>query len=94
MNDSGETCYYGVTDAKVACSRDDGEQITVYEVAVSFAELGVTPEKGTEMGLAFSVNSTNDEDVAKKVWKNITARNGGGIIGRNDYAKIPVITLN
>ena len=94
VNDSGDTCFYGVTDAQVACSRDDGEQITVYEVAVSFAELGVTPEKGTEMGLAFSVNSTNDEDVAKKVWKNITARNGGGIIGRNDYAKIPVITLN
>ena len=47
-----------------------------------------------ELGLAFSVNSTNESDISKNVWKNITARNGGGIIGRNDYAKIPVITLN
>lgn len=94
VNDDGETCFYGVTDAKVACSRDDGEQITVYEVAVSFAELGVTPEEGTQMGLTFSVNSTNEDDIAKKVWKNITYRCGGGVIGRNDWSKIPVITLN
>jgi hypothetical protein len=94
VNDSGDTCYYGVEDALVACSRDDGEQITVYEVAVSFAELGITPEKGTELGLTFSINSTNEEDISKNVWKNITYRCGGGIIGRNDYAKIPVITLN
>lgn len=94
VNDNGDTCFYGVTDAQVACSRDDGEQVTVYEVAVSFAELGVTPEEGTQMGLTFSVNSTNEADVANKVWKNITYRCGGGVIGRNDWSKIPVITLN
>ena len=94
VNENGDTCYYDTTDSKVACSRDDGEQITVYEVAFPFSELGVTPEKGMELGLAFSVNSTNESDISKNVWKNITARNGGGIIGRNDYAKIPVITLN
>ncbi len=94
VNDSGETCYYGTTGGKVACSRDDAEQLTVYEVAFPFAELGVTPEEGMELGLAFSINSTNKDDISKGIWKNITARNGGGIIGRNDYAKIPVITLN
>lgn len=94
VNDSGDTCYYGVENALVACSRDDGEQITVYEVAVSFAELGITPEKGMEMGLTFSINSTNEEDISKNVWKNITYRCGGGVIGRNDWSKIPVVTLN
>ena len=70
--------------------RDDRYTIDTFP----FSELGVTPEKGMELGLAFSVNSTNESDISKNVWKNITARNGGGIIGRNDYAKIPVITLN
>ncbi len=94
VNDMGETCYYGTTDGLVACSRDDENQITVYEVAMPFAEMNVTPEKGLELGLTFSVNSTNETDVGKNIWKNITYRNGGGIIGRNDYAKIPVITLD
>ncbi|MBR5859701.1 MAG: hypothetical protein IKZ05_07225 [Clostridia bacterium] len=94
-NDNNETCYYegGITTeftGKVACSRDDAAQQTVYEVAIPFAEFEITPEKGMELGFTFSVNSTNEVD---KVWKNVTYRNGGGIIGRNDWSKIPVITL-
>ena len=95
--DSGETAYYqsGTSyetfEGMVVCTRDDANAVTVYEVAIPFAAIGVTPEKGTELGFTFSINSTNDVD---KVWKNITYRNGGGIIGRNDWTKIPVITLD
>ncbi|MBR4467019.1 MAG: hypothetical protein IKS34_01815, partial [Clostridia bacterium] len=68
-------------------------QKTVYEVAIPFSEYGIQPKKGMKIGVTFSVNSTNANDIAKKVWKNITYRDGGGVIGRNDWAKIPVITL-
>ena len=61
--------------------------------SVPFAELGITPEKGMEMGLTFSINSTNEEDISKNVWKNITYRCGGGVIGRNDWSKIPAVKL-
>lgn len=98
VNDNGETCYYesGYTSeftGKAACSRDDASQLTVYEVAIPFAEFGITPESELEMGLTFSINSTNEEDIDAGIWKNITYRNGGGVIGRNDWSKIPVITL-
>ncbi len=95
--DGGETAYYQsgteyeTFEGQVACSRDDANAVTVYEVAIPFASIGVTPEKGVEIGFTFSINSTNDVD---NVWKNITYRNGGGIIGRNDWTKIPVITLD
>ena len=46
------------------------------------------------LGLTFSINSTNEEDVSAGVWKNITYRQGGGVIGRNDWSKIPAVTLN
>ena len=46
------------------------------------------------LGLTFSINSTNEEDVENNVWKNITYRQGGGVIGRNDWSKIPAVTLN
>ncbi len=94
VNDAGETCYYGTTDSLISCSRDDENQITVYEIAMPFAEMNVVPEKGTELGLTFSVNSTNEDDLGKNVWKNIFYRNGGGVIGRNDNTKFPVITLD
>lgn len=94
VNDAGENCYYGTTGSLVGCSRDDENQITVYEVAMPFAEMGITPEKGMELGLTFSVNSTNESDLGKNIWKNIFYRNGGGVIGRNDNTKFPVITLD
>ena len=98
--DGGETAYYqsGTSyedfEGMAVCTRDDANAVTVYEVAIPFASIGVTPEKGTEIGFTFSINSTNGEDVNKNVWKNITYRNGGGIIGRNDWTKIPVVTLD
>lgn len=99
VNDVGETCYYesGFTatfTGLAACSRDDGAQLTVYEVAIPFAEFEITPEAGMTLGLTFSINSTNEEDVENSVWKNITYRQGGGVIGRNDWSKIPSVTLN
>lgn len=99
VNDEGETCYYEnspvnkVFGGKAACSRDDDRQLTVYEVAIPFAEYGLEAKKGAKLGLTFSINSTNADDIAKGVWKNITYRDGGGVIGRNDWAKIPVVTL-
>ncbi len=98
VNDDGKTIYYesGFTTeftGVAGCSRDDASQKTVYEIAIPFAEFGITPESGMKLGLTFSINSTNQEDVAKEIWKNITYRNGGGVIGRNDWSKIPVITL-
>ena len=99
VNDVGETCFYesGFTTeftGLAGCSRDDGNQTTVYEVAIPFAEFGITPEAGMTMGLTFSINSTNEEDVENGVWKNITYRHGGGVIGRNDWSKVPAVTLN
>lgn len=99
VNDVGETCYYesGFTTeftGLAGCSRDDGNQTTVYEVAIPFAEFEITPEAGMTLGLTFSINSTNEEDVDAGVWKNITYRHGGGVIGRNDWSKIPAVTLN
>lgn len=97
-NDNGDTVYYenGITKnftGLAGCSRDDATQTTVYEVAIPFAEFNLTPASGMKLGLTFSINSTNEEDVAAGVWKNVTYRNGGGVIGRNDWTKIPVITL-
>ncbi len=95
--DSGETAYYQsgteyeTFEGQVVCTRDDANAVTVYEVAIPFASIGVTPEKGAEIGFTFSINPTNEVD---NVWKNITYRNGGGIIGRNDWTKIPVVTLD
>jgi hypothetical protein len=94
VNDAGENCYYGTTGSLVGCSRDDENQITVYEVAMPFSEMNITPEKGMEIGLTFSINSTNESDLGKNIWKNIFYRNGGGVIGRNDNTKFPVITLD
>ncbi|MBP5230417.1 MAG: hypothetical protein ILO68_01695 [Clostridia bacterium] len=100
VNDEGDTCYYEnspknkVFGGLAACSRSDEEQKTVYEVAIPFAEYGLKGKKGMKIGVTFSINSTNADDISKGAWKNITYRDGGGVIGRNDWAKIPVITLN
>lgn len=97
-NDENETCFYesGFTTTftgLAGCHRYEDTQNTVYEVALPWAECSISPEKGLEIGLTFSVNSTNADDIDKGVWKNITFRNGGGIITRNDWTKIPPVTL-
>lgn len=70
---------------------------TVYEFAIPWTELGkaddpLKGEVGTELGFSLSVNCGNSSN-ENSSFKNITLRDGGGIIGRNDWTKIPVITL-
>lgn len=107
VNDNGETLstvWMGTnvdsSQAQAKCSRDDAAQKTVYEVAIPWSECGpaaseetgegpIVGEAGTQFGLSLSVNSGSDT----AEFKNITLRDGGGVIGLNDWNKIPVITL-
>ena len=97
-NDSNETCFYETgkitTFPGIAgCSRDDAAQRTVYEVGFPWSEFELTPEEGMRLGLTFSINSSNEDDLANSIFKNLIYRCGGGVIGRNDWSKLPVITL-
>ena len=97
-NEQNETCYYETGKittfpGKAGCTRDDALQQTVYEVAFPWSEFDLTPEKGLRLGLTFSINSSNEDDLANSIFKNLIYRCGGGVIGRNDWSKIPVITL-
>ncbi len=75
--------------------RDADAEQTIYEVSVPWAEIGLeTVESGADFGLSISINTTNKTDAAASKWKNIKLRDGGGIILRNDWAKIPVCTLD
>lgn len=68
-------------------------QNTIYEVAIAWADLGeegFTPESGAEIGVSVSFNSGRTADD----FMNYFFREGGGIIGRNDWTKIPVVTLD
>lgn len=70
-------------------------EITTYEVALKWSDLGsadapFAPKKGDEFQLAVSFN-LGGKTVGD--FKNITLRDGGGIIGINDWTKIPTITL-
>lgn len=81
------------TDESVVCNTREG-QITTYEIAIPWTDLGATgativPEVGTEFGFGLSVNSGTET----AQFQNITMRDGGGIIGINDWSKIPTITL-
>jgi len=53
-------------------------------------------EAGKEFGLSISINSTNEADdkATPRKWKNIKYRDGGGIILRNDWTKIPVVIFD
>lgn len=74
--------------------RNDDDKTTTYEVAIPWAEIGLDKvDSGTEFGFSISINSTNEADIEAGTWKNITLRDGGGIIGRNDWSKIPVATI-
>lgn len=104
VNDSDETiqCLWmgdsSLEQPKVSCKRVDADQKTYYEAAIPFASMGkgdntVTGKKGTKIGVSVSINSTNQDDKDSSKWKNIILRDGGGIIGLNDWSKVPVITL-
>mgnify|MGYP001144468911 CR=1 FL=1 len=74
--------------------RDEDNKATTYEVSIPWAEIGLDKvDSGTEFGFSISINSTNEADIEAGTWKNITLRDGGGIIGRNDWSKIPVATI-
>ncbi|MDD4163895.1 MAG: hypothetical protein PHD66_01550 [Eubacteriales bacterium] len=99
VSDAGETCFYEsgintVFGGKAKVVRDDNAQTTTYEVAITWEEFGIDSSSIKEFGLTFSINSTNEEDFENSVWKNLILRDGGGVIGRNDWSKIPVVTLN
>ena len=97
-NDSAETLStVWVSDGKTGFTgeckvvRNDEDLTTTYEVAIPWAELGLdSVASGTEFGFSVSINSTNEADIESGTWKNITMRDGGGIIGRNDLSKVPV----
>ncbi len=77
------------------CVTREGE-ITTYEVALAWSDLGsddepFAPEKGDKIQLSVSFN-LGGKTVGQ--FKNVTLRDGGGIIGINDWSKIPTITLN
>lgn len=99
VNDDGETCYYensGVSkefQGKVSCTRNDNEQLTVYEVSIPWSSLDINPDECESFGLTFSINSTNETDFENGTWRNLVLRDGGGVINRNDWAKIPEVTL-
>lgn len=70
-------------------------QVTTYEAAIAWSDLNgadgeaFAPTKGDKIGLSVSLNlgSLTTE------FKNVTLRDGGGIIGINDWSKVPTITL-
>jgi hypothetical protein len=101
VNDKGETIYCTwmpkngtlVDTCKVV--RDEENKRTIYEAAIPWSILGsadapFAPEKGDDIQVAISVNCGSED--AK--FKNILLRDGGGIIGINDWTKIPTITLD
>lgn len=81
------------SEAKVV--RDGANQQTIYEVKIAWTEIGFeeAPKAGDQFGLSFSINARDEKNDKGGSWKNVKLRNGGGIIGRNDWSKIPVVTL-
>ncbi len=75
--------------------RDEGAQTTTYECAIKWSDLSTedgeafAPKKGAKLGVAVSFNLGGPSSE----FKNITLRDGGGIIGINDWSKTPTITL-
>ena len=102
VNDAGETIsvvWIGgdgkmTTEAEVVCERDDVLGYTYYEAAIPWTEFGneehpIVPEEGTEFGFAISINCGN----AEKEFRTVPLRDGGSVIGINDWTKMPTITL-
>lgn len=83
---------------ETVCLRDDTLEKTFYEVSIPWSELGSTDKpfdvkKAKTVGVSVSINSTNKEDIDAGRWKNIKLRDGGGIIGRNDFSKMARVNL-
>lgn len=71
--------------------RDEANQTTTYEVKIAWTDMGFeeAPTTGESFGLSISINAREDATT----WKNVKMRNGGGIIGRNDWSKMATVTL-
>jgi hypothetical protein len=104
VNDKGETLnnvWMGTGtkfSGKAQVVRDNGAQKTYYEVSIPWKELGTATKPFSidgvkKVGFALSINATNEADVKASKWKNLKMRDGGGIIGRNDFTKGASVTL-
>ena len=99
VNEEGDTLttvWIGKADAahQAKCVRDDENAKTYYEIVMPWSDLGsgdyvVDAKKGTSFGMAISINCGDDN-----TFRNIVLRDGGGIMGCNDWTKIPTLTLD
>lgn len=99
VNEEGDTLttvWIGKADAahQAKCVRDDENAKTYYEIVIPWSDLGsgddvVDAKKGTSFGMAISINCGDDN-----TFRNIVLRDGGGIMGCNDWTKIPTLTLD
>ncbi len=102
VNDAGETVsvvWIGgdglmTTECTAVCNRDDALGYTYYEASIPWSELGnkthpIVPEEGAEFGFAVSINCGN----ADQEFRTVPLRDGGSVIGINDWTKMPTITL-
>ena len=97
VNNDGETIsvvWMGVDktftgEAKVLI---DDDNTTVYEVSIPWAEVNIDNiEPDKEISVSFSINYSPEEDAKANKWKNVRYLDGGGIIGRNDWVKMPTV---
>ncbi len=105
LNNDGESLYdmtmneSAKSDMKFKVTYENNQ--LVYEIAIPWSECGKDGETiegvaGTEFGFALSVNYCKPEvvdGVETSVFRTIMLRDGGSVIGINDFSKIPTITL-
>ena len=100
VNNDGESlktpffCINQIDNMETFNVRNNETQTTVYEFAVPWSDIGLegetfVAEAGTVFGFSISVNSGTET----RKFQTIALRDGGGIIGTNDWTKIPAITL-
>ena len=95
VTDAGESVFEtymgGGKSGDYKVVRDETNQTTTYEVRISWADIGFeeTPDTGASFGFSVSLNAREDTTT----WKNVKMRNGGGIIGRNDWSKMATVVL-
>ncbi|MBQ0109749.1 MAG: hypothetical protein KBS44_05675, partial [Clostridiales bacterium] len=100
VNNNDETLYTvwmgteKIFNGTTVCKRDDTTKKTVYEAAIPWSECGskdhpINVKSGTKFGFSVSINCGSEA----AQFKNIVLRDGGGIIGLNDWTKVPTITL-
>ncbi len=95
-NETLSTVWMGIETeftGEAFCRRDDVNEKTFYEVAIPWSELGSEDypfdiDEAEKIGFSISINCGDDD-----AWKNVKMRDGGGIIGRNDFSKMASATL-